>query len=264
MFTSSYKRTMASLYNKKFWQQGFLLIPNYFTAKEGKRIQNIADELDNFKEEKGKWMIYHEKDKKKARIENIVDYHPDLKDLVTNNITPALQDIYQKPMNLFKDKMNWKKAFGRGFQAHQDQPAWADFPPSRFISVALFGNKTTKENGCLEFSQGNHYQGLLGHDMENMGELNKDIEKKIDWEYVETSPRDLLMFDSYVPHRSKSNKTDKERRIFYFTYNPQEDGDYYQDYITKKRIELPPDIEREEGKEYKVKGTRYNLANPIE
>ena len=55
-------------------------------------------------------MIYYEKDthnsKKKSRIENIINYHPELKELVQERITPTLQHIYQEPMNLFKDKMN--------------------------------------------------------------------------------------------------------------------------------------------------------------
>ena len=50
--------------------------------------------------------------------------------------------------------------------------------------------------GCLEFSKGNHSQGLLGYNMHNMGELNKEVEEKLNWEYIETTPRDLLIFDS--------------------------------------------------------------------
>lgn len=268
MFTSTYKRTLGPLYNKTFWKQGFLLIPNYFTSNEGLTIKSFADRLDNINEEKGKWMIYYEKNsngvKKRNRVENYLNYHDDMKDFISNRVTSTLNDIYQKDMILFKDKMNWKKAWGKGFQPHQDQPAWLDFPPKRFVTAALFGNKTNKNNGCLEFSKGNHSQGLFNYDMNNMGELNKEVEDKLEWEYVETTPRDLLIFDSFAPHRSKCNKTDKERRIFYFTYNPLEDGDYYEEYIERKRLELPPDIERDEGKEYKFKGSKYNLANPIE
>ena len=266
MILSGFKRTRSQLYSDLFWKNGYLYIKDYFSVKEADKIVKIADDLNSWKEEKGKWMIYFEKDKekKKARIENIVNYHPELKELVDNNITPTLEQIYKKPMNLFKDKMNWKKGFGKGFKAHQDQPAWSDFPPKRFVSVAMFGNKTTKENGCLEFSPGQHKNGLFDYDMSSLGELTKDVEEELEWKPIETSSRDLLIFDSFVPHRSKSNKTSNDRRIFYFTYNSKEDGDYYQDYIKKKRIEFPPDIEREDGKEYKVKGSRYNLANPIE
>ena len=266
MLLSGFKRTRSQIYNDLFWKNGYLYIKDYFSHKDADTIVKIADELDSWEEQKGKWMIYFEKDKqkKKSRIENIVNYHPELKEIVDYNITPTLQVIYNKPMNLFKDKMNWKKAFGKGFKAHQDQPAWSDFPPQRFVSVAMFGNKSTINNGCLEFSPGNHLKGLYDYDMSNLGELIREVEDNLTWTPIETTPRDLLLFDSYVPHRSGSNKTDKERRIIYLTYNSKEDGDYYQDYIKKKRIEFPPDIERESGREYKVKGSRYNLANPIE
>ena len=263
-----FKHTKGIQYHKKFWKDGYLLLPKFFSIKEAEKIKNIADNLEKYPEEKGKWMIYYEKDthqnKKKARIENIINYNSELKDLVENKVQPCLESVYQKKMNLFKDKMNWKKPFCKGFHAHQDQPAWSDFPPSRFVTVAFFGNRTTKQNGCLEFVSGKHNEGLFDYDMGNLGELTPEVEKKMEWENIETSCQDLLIFDSFAPHKSKSNKTDKSRRIFYFTYHDAEEGDYYEAYIKKKREEFPPDIEREEGKTYKVKGSRYNLANPIE
>lgn len=263
-----FKHTKGSLYHQQFWKQGYLFLPKFFSVKEANKIKKIADDLETFPEEKGKWMIYFEKDthqtKKKARIENIVNYHPELKQILETRITPCLETVYQKRMTLFKDKMNWKKPFGKGFQAHQDQPAWSDFPPSRFVSVAFFGDQTNKDNGCLEFVENQHINGLFEYDMTNLGELNREVENSFKWKHIETTPQDLLIFDSYAPHRSKSNKTDKSRRIFYLTYNRAEEGSYYDEYIKKKREEFPPDIERESGKSYKVKGSRYNLANPIE
>lgn len=263
-----FKHSKGSLYHQQFWKQGYLLLPKFFSVKEAESIQKIADDLDTFPEEKGKWMIYFEKDthqtKKKARIENIVNYHPELQQLIQTRVKPCLESVYQKPMTLFKDKMNWKKAFGKGFNAHQDQPAWSDFPPSRFVTAAFFGNKSTRDNGCLEFVECQHKNGLFQYDMNNLGELTRDVEDSLDWKYIETTPQDLLLFDSFAPHRSKPNRTDKSRRIFYLTYHSADEGDFYDDYITKKREEFPPDIERVSGKSYKVKGSRYNLANPIE
>ena len=263
-----YKRTLSPTYHTRFWQQGYLLFPNYFSNSEAEKIKDWSNELETWPEEKGKWMIYYEKDsqqmKKRSRIENFINYHPEMNNFIQSRVTSTLADIYQKPMTLFKDKMNWKKAYGKGFKAHQDQPAWSDFPPPRFVSVALFGDKTSENNGCLEFVPKKHLNGLYDYDLTNLGELTPEVEKDLDWEYIETSPRDLLIFDSFAPHRSKANQTNMERRIFYFTYNPMEDGDFHQKYIDKKRIEFPPDIEREKGKNYKVTCSRYNLANPIE
>lgn len=268
MLKTIFKPTQASKYNNLFWQNGYLFLPNYFSIKEAAKIKKIADELDNFPEEKGKWMIYYEKDnnsiKKKARIENIINYHSELEAFVQEKLTPTLEAIYQKPMCLFKDKMNWKKPYGKGFAAHQDQPAWNDFPPSRFVTVAIFADRSTKQNGCLEFSPGRHQEGILGSQENNAGVLSKEVESELTWNALETTGQDMLIFDSFAPHRSKSNKTDTNRRIFYFTYNILEEGIYYDDYITKKREIFPPDIERDENKIYNSKTSKYNLGNPIE
>jgi hypothetical protein len=54
-----------------------------------------------------------------------------------------------------------------------------------------------------------------------------------------------------------------QRRIFYFTYNRKEEGDFYEDYNKKKILEFTPDIERNNNIKYNNMGTKYNLANPI-
>ena len=90
MLSHMYKKTHGQLYHSKFWKDGFLLLPKFFSLQEGNKIRNIADQLDKLPEEPGKWMIYFEKDthqnKKRARIENIVNFHPDIKKLVDEYI----------------------------------------------------------------------------------------------------------------------------------------------------------------------------------
>ena len=267
MLSQMYKRSHGQIYHNKFWNDGFLLLPKFFNRDESNKIKKIAEDLDKLPEEKGKWMIYFEKDyknrKKKARIENIIRYHPEINDLVQNKITPTLENIYQKKMTLFKDKMNWKKPFGKGFSAHQDQPAWSDFPPSRFVTVAIFADTCTRENGCLEFSRGNHMQGILDSKENNPGVISPQKEEELIWEAIETNKQDMLIFDSFAPHRSKSNQTQYSRRILYLTYNIEKEGNFYDDYINKKRELFPPDIERVDNTEINI-NSKYNLANPIE
>ena len=45
-------------------KDGLLLLKNFFTEEESNKIIEFADELENYKEEKGKWMIYFENGKK--------------------------------------------------------------------------------------------------------------------------------------------------------------------------------------------------------
>ena len=84
-------------YSNLFFRNGFVHIPNFFTTSEAKRIQYYADSLEEWKEEKGKWMIYFEKDKnknmKKSRIENFINYEPKFKDFLHSRIIPSLNEV---------------------------------------------------------------------------------------------------------------------------------------------------------------------------
>ena len=247
-----------------FNRNGYILLKDYFTEEESVEIVRFADELENWEEKEGKWMIFFENNKHlKSRIENFYNYHKEFKLFIETKIKKTVDLIYGAKMNLFKDKLNWKYGGGKGFKAHQDQPAWTDFPPDRYITVAMFANSSTKEKGCLEFGIGeNKFTDMCRYNKEGCGELDSIIEKQLDWKITETTPRDLLLFDSYIPHRSKNNLTNDPRRIFYLTYNDEKFGDMYDNYIVKKRIYFPPDIERIGNVE--IKGNKYNLANPIE
>ena len=79
---------------------------------------------------------------------------------------------------------------------------------------------------------------------------------------VLVSPSDLVIFNAFVPHRSGKNTSNNTRRVFYFTFNKLEEGNYYGDYFEKKRREMPPDFERDPNKVYNTQN-KYNLANPI-
>ena len=244
-------------------KDGLLLLKNFFTEEESNKIIEFADELENYPEEKGKWMIYFENGKKKSRIENFLNYNSELKNFVQNKIHTNIENIIESKLNLFKEKLNWKYGGGDGFKSHQDHPAFNDFPCKIFYNVAIFANNSTKENGCLEFSKGNYKYNILNYESNNSGKISQEIENKLKWEKIETTPRDLVIFDSFVPHRSDKNYTKNSRRIFYFTYNLKEEGDFHNCYIIKKRMEFPPDIEREKGKNYNSLGNKYNLANPL-
>jgi ectoine hydroxylase-related dioxygenase (phytanoyl-CoA dioxygenase family) len=73
----------------------------------------------------------------------------------------------------------------------------------------------------------------------------------------------LLLFDSYLPHRSGPNRSQSPRRALYVTYNRTSEGDVRDAYFDHKRRTFPPEIEREPGKPLSEEAQRYNLGNPI-
>ena len=70
---------------------------------------------------------------------------------------------------------------------------------------------------------------------------------------IPSEPGDVLFFDSYVPHASKMNETDRARRILYLTYNARSHGDHRARYFADKRANFPPDIERKPGTDYRFR-----------
>ena len=259
---------LNNTYRSRFVRNGYVLLQNYFSKDEAKHIVRCANELQEYPEVLDKWMIYFEKDKdnkkKKSRIENIYNYHDGIRNLLVNRVNGTLNILNGGDMILFKDKLNWKFGGGEGFNAHQDQYAWSDFPPNQFVSISMFGNKSTIENGCLEFAYNCiDRKYFMDANYDNLGELTNEVEDSYEWVPIETTPRDLLLFDSYVPHRSGPNITDKDRRIFYFTYHRSYYGNFYEEYFNRKRKEFPPDFERTDDHKIITTGSKYNVANPF-
>jgi len=102
----------------------------------------------------------------------------------------------------------------------------------------------------LEVVYGKHKEGMLS---EQWKTIPDETVAKLDWKYAPTAPGDIVFFDSYVPHRSDPNKTDKPRRALYVTYAKSAEGDFRTRYYADKRAAFPPDIERLPGKDYQYK-----------
>ena len=64
---------------------------------------------------------------------------------------------------------------------------------------------------------------------------------------------DAVFFNAYIPHRSDKNLSKKTRSQIYLTYNLKSDGNFRKAYFNEKRINLPPNNERDEKKLYKYK-----------
>ena len=250
-----------NIYRSNLKNDGYLLLKDFFTKEESEEIIQFRKELEKLPEEKGKWMIYYEDDNNnelKSRIENFINYKENIKNFVNKKLVPLLNNVCGDKMVLFKDKINWKLPNGNGFKAHQDHPAWSDFDVSRFYSVALFCNNSTIENGCLQIVKNMNNIGLL----QDKGCIPEHIVETLKWEYLETTPCDLLIFDSFIPHKSEKNNTNNSRSIMYFTFNKLEEGNLYNEYVEKKRKYFPPPNERT-NLNISSKNNKYNLGNPL-
>ncbi len=242
---------------KNYHRDGFLLLKGLFSEEEMEPINKTIKKFSSMKPndwELGKEMAYYETSTENknerilCRIERYVGYHSEFQKLANSKkILDALEDLMGGPCVLFKDKINFKRPGGGGFRPHQDvQARWDDFVKYT-MSIMISTDRSTPENGCLEVAPGYHKRGLIGkYDRP----LEGDDLMGMKFEKVSTEIGDVLFFDHFTPHQSKPNKSNKPRSNIYLTYNLLSDGQHRDEYLDRKRRELPPDNERKNGMKF--------------
>jgi len=128
---------------------------------------------------------------------------------------------------LFTEKLNLKRpAVGGVNPLHQDYPYWLDTAqaPERVATAMLFLDDATLENGCLEVVPGSHRSGRWRNrtDSDSFGANEIDATA---YPGIETVPLPLeagsmVMFGSFLVHRSAPNRSSRQRRALLFSYQP--------------------------------------------
>jgi ectoine hydroxylase-related dioxygenase (phytanoyl-CoA dioxygenase family) len=190
-----------------------------------------------------------------CRFEYIKGSSPLFRDSIIPTCQARLEAITNRRFSLLKDKCNMKSPGGGAFTAHQDILAYVDFGPTLHVTAALFVDPATAENGALQFSS-NYlklnsprlqwsetelgrlpiypiYQGGASN-----GRILAELEEQLTWETVCAEPGDVLLFNSYVPHRSDINHSKRTRRACFFTFNLAPAGDHYEEYYRSKRADF--------------------------
>mgnify|MGYP000606230591 FL=1 len=162
----------------------------------------------------------------------------------------AVCELFGEEAVLFKDKINFKLPGGDGFREHQDvQAGWDEFA-GLHITAMIAIDETNEANGSLEMIPGMHRDGVLG---EMWAPLTDEDTRHAAYIPVHCKPGDAVFFDSFAPHRSGPNRTDRARRVLYITYNRLSEGDSRSQYYADKHKNYPPDIERDASRDYRFK-----------
>jgi ectoine hydroxylase-related dioxygenase (phytanoyl-CoA dioxygenase family) len=248
-----------------FKRDGFLIVENFLTEEEAAALPTMSDDLESMPDVRGSLWKYWNMQKPVAgeekgarfldRLEYFVDFHEGWKNLFlapTSKLVRATTELFGgDEAILWKEKLNFKKPGSSGFTPHQDaQAGWLEHNQTIHISVAVNIDETTIENGCLEMVRGKHANGLLGGVRE---EMPKEVVESMDWESVPAKPTTVIFFDSFVPHRSEPNKTQKDRRVCLSTYAKKSESDFYprKTYFDDKLKMAPPDVYKDEGVAYR-------------
>ena len=234
-----------------FKRDGFVVARGAFGPAEVDRFARWAEDLAAMPEAPGRQWVYWEESRKTpdekiiCRIENISPFHDGFAALAAA-LKPAAAQLLDEEAVLFKEKVNFKYPGADGFKPHQDSQAGWDAYADFFVSALVSIDKATPENGCLQVAAGAHRRGLF-RSWEPLSEADME---GMAFAPCPTDPGDIIFFDSYAPHGSEPNMSERTRRIYFATYNRKSAGDHLAQYYADKRKSYPPDIEREAGKDY--------------
>ncbi len=214
---------------------GYLKISGFFSYKETESLKLWVSEISSWEPTEDKWLHHYESTPtgpRLSRSENFVPYHTNLRTTVTTGkVCEVVSELMEEPAVLYKEKINYKYPGGGGYAAHQDAPAYefVDYHITCLISV----DPATQESGCLYFAPGRHQEGFIALD-EN-GCVSPDTAALMTWMPVPSEPGDILLFGSYIPHKSPANSSNQPRRIIYLTYNAKSQGDWREKYYADKK-----------------------------
>lgn len=262
------KKQLDSL-RYEYRTNGYIVIKGFFLKEERLNLDKWAKEIVNWPAVVGKWLKYYEllQNNKTvlSRIENFVEYHPELKQLVTNNLLLSLlSDLFGEPVLFFKEKLNLKAPGAKGYTAHQDAPAFFDIDYDA-ITLLVAIDQTTITNGCLYFvKKGEGFtQKMLEQNTHNHA-LSKTVVNSLHWVPIECEPGDVMIFSSYTPHYSNDNVSNNERRALFLTFGKLEKTlCKTQVYYDKKRKSFPQDSEKIHGVDYTKAAKIYSFSSPV-
>lgn len=188
-----------------------------------------------------------------CRTEDMLSVFPDLYYLIEGTVTSYISAVLENRWTLFKDKLNFKWPGGGAFASHQDHPAFETFGPTEFITAMVCIDPATEENGCLKIAKNwkKDFRGNPLVDQEkleqgcavlpyvvggpNHGSIEKAFIDQIEWLSLQTSPGDLVIFSSFLPHYSNKNQSLSPRRAMFFTLNRLSEGNFRKTYYHTKR-----------------------------
>jgi ectoine hydroxylase-related dioxygenase (phytanoyl-CoA dioxygenase family) len=234
-----------------FQENGYLWIKDFFTPEQVLDLRNWADEMNRAAEAQMAskqvtpipLILVPERSNQLqvCRVEDMMTCYPAFHKFIEANVTSFLQQLLGTPYILFKDKLNFKWPGGGAFLPHQDFPAYEAFAPRIHVTAMICIDAATLQNGCLQVAKNwseiaqaasvlPYIEGGSAH-----GSIQPEYVKKLSWLPLITSPRDLVLINSFVPHYSEPNQSNNPRRAMFFTYNKLEEGEFRTAYYNTKR-----------------------------
>ncbi|KAF5586155.1 epoxidase subunit A [Fusarium subglutinans] len=250
-----------------FKKNGYLIVRDLLQPEQVKDLQSWAEEVRNWKPtEDSEFMPYEEVNDKGqnvlCRTENFADCHNGFSNLLRSpKLLGLLNDLAEEPMLLFKEKINYKLSGSGGFAPHIDAVAYTHIKDVKHLTILLSVDPSNIRNGGLEVVDGSHEMNVPINKATNC--IESTWVDSQTWTPVELEAGELLVFTSYLAHRSGANKSSSDRKAIYATYNRACEGDLRQGYYEHRKQEWPATHMRKAGKSYEAGALTYGFGSPM-
>ncbi|CZR68896.1 related to Phytanoyl-CoA dioxygenase [Phialocephala subalpina] len=250
-----------------FDKNGYLILRNILSKDQAKDLQRWAQEVHDLpRTEETPWMPYEEINASGKRVlcrtENYANYHQDFNRLLRGpRLLSILGQLADEEMLLFKEKINYKLAGSGGFAPHIDSTAYTHVKNIKHLTILLAVDASNMANGGLEVVEGSHVMDVPIDRSDNC--IEKSWVGKQTWVPVELEAGELLIFGSYLAHRSGANTSSSDRKAIYATYNCKSEGDLHDEYYEDRAKLWPPTHKRVQGQRYEEGSLRYGFGSPM-
>lgn len=231
-----------------FDEQTIAQIHEFTVSAEKEGLKSLA-KMQNCETTQNRFVVVPEKSNPAqiCRVENLAELNPEFYDHITDIVINKIRDISEEDYVPFKDKINFKFPGGGAFLPHQDYPAYKYFEPQIHITAAISVDSSTEENGCLYFAP-NWTKAFINDPFvdqkllrvgraiipHNNDGILPEYASRLDWQIMPLGRRDLVLFDSYVPHKSYNNLSNNARRAIFITFSPKRNGEHKAEYYDLK------------------------------
>jgi ectoine hydroxylase len=217
---------------RKYDEQGFLVCRGLFTPLELTTADAALVDIlagDNTDER------LHREHERSGAIRQVYLTHrycPGFRELAHSpKIVAPVRQILGQDFYIWHSKINVKDAFeGTVWMWHQDYGYWTfDGVEPRLVSVMIYFDRATINNGSLMVVPGSHRWGNLEHYSDNIttsykqwcirtDALRQHLKEEM-IEHITGEPGDVLFFDCNLVHGSGHNMSPLPRNTYIIAYN---------------------------------------------
>ena len=136
-------------------------------------------------------------------------------------VEPVKDAVGTDDVSPYTEKLNLKRAREGGpIELHQDYPYWTGADDvDRLVTVCLYLDDATTENGCLLVAPGSHRNGIQPT-KEGTGLIDEEAFDTANMVPLAAPAGSIAFFGPLLVHKSLNNRSDRDRRALLFTYQP--------------------------------------------